>query len=67
MTVVWLTVKGASQLVNRAPAVIYRWIREGRLTYEEAGDDTLMLSAAEVLELDATMKRRRRRVAVDRA
>lgn len=56
---VWLNVKDAATLVHRDISRIYAWIREERLTSEEDEDGVTIVTAAEVLELDARLNRRR--------
>lgn len=56
---VWITVKDAATLVRRDISRVYAWIREERLTSEEDEDGNTIVAAAEVLELDARLNRRR--------
>lgn len=49
----------AAVAVNRDRSRIYAWIREDRIASEETIDGTIMVSLADVLELEARMNKRR--------
>lgn len=52
----WITPREAATLARRDISRIYTWIREQRLTTRNNG--TIHVDAAEILELEARMRRR---------
>ncbi len=66
-----ITIQAAAFLVHRSPSRVYTWVREDRLCSWTAdghqrladgtrpGEGTLLVDEAEVLELEARMRRRR--------
>jgi hypothetical protein len=55
----WLTVPEAAILVGRNKTNVYAWIRAGKLTTRQAHDGTMEVRRADVLRVEATVKRGR--------
>lgn len=60
----WLTIAEAAKLAGRHHSAIYRWIDNGQLIAQTAGDGTLEVESAAVLKAEAKVKRGRPRGSV---
>lgn len=56
----WITVAEAMNLAGRSRTQIYDWVARGRLRTARAADNTLLIDALHLLEVEPTVRRGRR-------
>jgi alpha-D-ribose 1-methylphosphonate 5-triphosphate diphosphatase PhnM len=56
----WITVPEAMNLVGRSRTQIYDWVARGRLRTARTADNTLVIDAMHLLEVEPTVRRGRR-------